>query len=298
MHHPRHGTLSGLLLILFSATCFGFLPMITRHAYSLGYSPELAHFVRYAIPGVIMLPFLPKVLRLGRGALPFAFTGLSVGLGMIFYLKAIEKLDLAVAGLIFFTFPAFAALVRSVMTLTWPSSRTSLAILLVLGASAMIVGAPQAGADMPLDAVLLAFLAPLAYGVMLYCFAAFPSTVSPATAMAGIAISAFLVVALVVGVSFPPIPETFLTPASFLVMAGLGLVTILIPQLAMSYGAQMAGPSLTAIAAVFELIVTLSTGWFLLQEPMEPVQVIGAGMVILAIFIETRPGRRRVVVSG
>lgn len=286
----------GITLVLLAATGFGLLPLLTHVAYAAGISPDVAAFYRFGIPAVFCAPFLPRLMRNPKQATIAIGSGLFMGVGVLGYFHALNDMPIAVAVLIFFTFPLFAVIIGLIGFRLKPDARSLTGASLVLIACALFVDPANLSAH-PL-AVLHAFMAPVAYATLILVISHVLAGIDRLALMAGL----FLGTALGSGVGV-----VFGDPASLLpadmrgLMAAVGLVTIggVLPQLALTYGAPAVGPARTSILAAFELVVALGSGWLLIGEPFRPVEALSGGLILGAVVLAglARPARRNTILA-
>lgn len=272
----------GIVLVLVAATGFGLLPILLRGAYAGGLSPEAATFYRYGVPALVFVPLIVRFNGDFRAAAIAVATGLVLGFGVLGYFRALHDMPVAVAALIFFTFPLFAVVVGFLAFRLRPDRRSLAGALMVLIACTLFLD-PTAIAARPM-AVLHAFAAPAAYATGILVMAHVLSGADRLATLGGIylgtAISSGL--PLVAGAPGGLFPET---PVGF--AAALGLLTIggIVPQVALVFAAPVIGPARTSIIAAFELVVALGSGWLVLGEPIRLVEVVSAALIVTAVVL-------------
>ncbi|MDN3718610.1 EamA family transporter [Roseibium salinum] len=119
-----------------------------------------------AFSALFLLPFVPLERHKRGGALLLAGAGAVLGLSLIGYLEAMTRAPVAAAGVVYMSYPVFAALFAWVLlrqALTW---RSFLAAGLVLGAAALLLDPSSLSSEI-LSALLWAIPAPIAFGFLL-----------------------------------------------------------------------------------------------------------------------------------
>ncbi len=272
----------GIVLVLLAATGFGLLPLLLRAAYGTGISPEVATFYRYGVPPLFFVPLLPRLIRQPRLlAITFA-SGLFLGFGILGYFRALHDMPVAVAALIFFTFPLFAVVIGFVLFRLVPDRRALAGAALVLISCTLFLD-PSDLATRPM-AVLHAFAAPMSYATVILVVSHVLADADRFLVMAGI----YLGTAITSGLPLVTGGDVQLLPTTAAgITVGIALVTVggILPQLALVYGAPVVGPARTSIIAAFELVVALSSGWILLREPVRLVEVVSALLIVTAIVL-------------
>ncbi len=230
---------------------------------------------------------------------PTARRAIVVGLGVatqsLCLYSAVARLPVALALLVFNTFPLLLALITWRIDGQRPDARVLIAMLialvgltLALDVPGRLAGARAAGQPLPMAGVAFAFAAAVAFSTALFLTTRWLGGVDGRVRTLW-TMGVVLTVAVVVGGS----TIGFALPVDATGWVGLGLLTVL-------YGAAITGvfvllPRLGAVnnAALlnFEPIAAMALGWLVLDQRMAPVQVAGALIVVVAIVMLST-GRR------
>lgn len=280
---------SGILFILIAATGFGLLPVLTRAADSLGIPIETMLVARFVGPAVIFLPWLARAAGEPRRAAILFATGVVMGAGVFGYLNALIELEVATAALIFFTFPLFTILLGFLLAGIRPSTRELIAVAMILGATALILQ-PRSVGTAGLTTILFAFAAPAAYGLLILTLANVGGNLGIRARTAPVALGSLVGALPYLLVAETPQDLTFNTDV-FLVLAAQLTIAGLIPQISLVVGTRRTGPALAAIVATAELVVALTSGWFVLGERIKPASVLGAAAIVGAIILAAWPNK-------
>lgn len=288
---PRASTRpAGLALVIASACGFGLIPLFSRIGYADGLTPETAVIVRFGLPALLLSGFLPLALRRGAGGLALLAAGAFMGLGSWGYFQAIERLPVALAALIFFTYPFFVTAYRMILLRERVMPGEVLAAALVALAVVTIFGPRNlVSGDLHVDpaGVLIGFLGPAAFAALILAVIRAPADLPPLAVSACLFLGTLLtaVPLIVVAGGTVALPQT---TQGWLALAGLMTFVGLLPQIAFACGAPAAGPTLTAVAGTLELVVALSVGWAVFGEPLTLAHAGGAGLLALAIVVAAR----------
>lgn len=276
------------LTIVVTAICFGLVPVFVREFQGLGTGPATIALYRYGISVVVLLPFLPRERHKWGKALLLAGAGGVVGLSLIGYLEAISMAPLAAAGVVYMSYPAFAALFAWILlrqALTW---RTFAAIALVLGAASLLLD-PSTLSPQILAALMWAIPAPIAFGFLIVVLSGMSGDLNPleraVSTLVG-AIAGLLPLALYEG-------GGSILPSSFdelWLIVLMGLVTALVPQIMYTIACQKIGPMRTAAAGSFELPTMFLVGWLVFGETFGLLELVCALLVLSAILVAPAPG--------
>jgi len=281
---PRHG----FLLVLLAACGFGLVPLFSRLLFAEGFNPEMTMLSRFILPAILLVGFLPSAFRQPKQASLAVFSGVCVGIGMIGYFQAVAVLPVALVTLIYFSYPLFTALLGRLCFGLRLSRADTLGCGAVFTASLLMLGTPRELSPEQYQALWMAFSAPLGFAILIliqsHCLPNLAALPRYATGIWG----AFLV-ALVLNTLITPVPVGL--PSSgigWLALLGMAVLTSLLPQFLFTVGAPAAGPNRTALAGSVELILGLLTGWLLLAEAVEPMQLLGGILIGAALLIGAR----------
>lgn len=293
----RH-QLRGVLLLLGIAILMGGNHVAARLAFDHGTGISLAVTVRAIATALVVLLLLRATgssLRLPRATLGKAIiVGLLVSVQSLCLYSAVARIPVALALLVFNTFPIVLGLLSWLTGGERPDLRALIAMPVALSGLAIALdafgwssGATQLHESM-LGGIAFAAAASLAFGTALMLTTRWLPTLD-GRLRTMILMSVVGVVSLLVSVS----RDGMQLPADPTGWLGLFLLTIL-------YGTAITGlftllPRLGAVnnAAIlnFEPVAALMLGWIVLEQHIAPIQLAGGGIVIAAIIVLTT-GRR------
>jgi len=295
----------GAGLMVLAAVCFATLGPTARFAFAAGVDELTLVLWRVAIGGLFVLGTAVVLGRLGqvvarplreiprRHRLMLGVAGLTNAALNLTVLMAISRISIALALLVFYTYPALVALVSTAFfgerldALRWTALGVSL-----FGLALVVIGAGEVG-QLDLVGVSLAFLGALCQVV--YALSArhgFPSVPSPQAGGVtfGVAALTYLVVAGLTGqvgvLDTPMASSAALVPVLFAGVVGAG-----IPTMAWIMGIRILGAPRAAIISTLEPVVGIALAAVLLAEIPTPLQVLGGVCIVLAaIVVQRRPG--------
>ncbi|NBC95635.1 MAG: EamA family transporter [Deinococcus-Thermus bacterium] len=275
-------------LVVLASIGFGTVPFFARGLTDAGLAPHAVALYRYGIAAAIFLPAVWAARAQGRLLLAGAATGLAMGLGWVGYVRALEALPVATAGVIYMTFPAFALAASWALFGERPTMRGLTASGVVLAAAALAAGpVTLAPALMPMLAIAL--LAPATFGVTI---AMLVHRLTPLPALARMG-------ALSLGSTAGLAPLALATPAAEVLPAdgaallhilGIALASALVPQLLYTVFAPAVGAARAATAGAVELPTMVLLGWLALGEPLTLPQIVASAMIVGAIALS--PSRK------
>ena len=285
------------LLVLFSACCFGSIPILITLATTSGARLVDVLAWRYLIAmallvvvsgglGPIRAPGRragPVIVLAGGGQAAIAFVSLS----------ALRYIPAATLTFLFYTYPAWVAIIAAVRGAERISGRRALALALSLAGIAIMVGMPGAGGLHPLG-TLLALSSALLYAAYIPLIdglgRGLPPAVTSTYATAGAATILTLVALAQGGLALHFAPVGW---AAVLVLAVLSTV---LAFLAFLRGLAEIGPVRTAIVSTIEPFWTALLGSVVLGQQIGP-RTLAGGLLIAAAVILLQLGPRATVAT-
>ncbi len=289
---PRFGFTPAVatLTIVAAALCFGLVPVFVRELQGLGTGPATIALYRYGVSALVLLPFVPLAKRKRGPALLLAAAGAVFGLSMIGYVEALRAAPLAAAGVVYMSYPAFAAFFALVLlrqALTW---RAFAAAGLVIGAAALLLD-PATLSPEVFSALVWAIPTPVAFGFLIVVLSGLGGELSSLERAVSTLIGSILgLLPLALQESGGAVLPA--APAEWGLVIAMGLVTALIPQLMFTVACRKIGPMRTSAAGSFELPTMFVVGWFVFGETFGFLECACAVLVLAAILVAPTPGAR------
>jgi drug/metabolite transporter (DMT)-like permease len=291
--------------VVLAAVCFATLGPTARFAFEAGVDELTLVLWRVVVGGLFVLGAAVVLGRLGqvvarpfreiprRHQLMLGVAGLTNAALNLAVLMAISRISIALALLVFYTYPALVALVSTAFfgerldALRWSALGVSL-----FGLALVVIGAGEVG-QLDLVGVGLAFIGALCQVVYaLLARHGFPSVPSPQAGGVTFAVAAvtYLVVAGLTGqmgmLDSPLASSDALVPVLFAGVVGAG-----IPTMAWIMGIRILGAPRAAIISTLEPVVGVALAALLLAEIPTLLQVLGGACIVgAAIVVQRRPG--------
>ena len=289
----------GALLCLFSAACFGALPIFAKLAYGEGVSPGTLLLLRFSVAAVLLLGLLvvrpglraatapAGAARTGRISRRLVVTAL--GLGAVgyatqssLYFSALDRIDAPMVALVLYTYPVLVTLAAALLGRDRLTRRRA-AALLASSAGTLLVLLGAGGVGFDVIGVALAFGAAITYTVYIVVADTvvhrLPPVVLSALVMIGGA-TALAARALITGEL-----RLGFGAAGWFWVTCVAVVSTVVAMLAFFAGLRRSGPSATAILSTFEPVVTTVLAASVLQEFLTPVQLVGGAVVLCSVAI-------------
>lgn len=282
---------SGYVLVLGAAVLWGSLGIAVRYttASGVGVFEASAWRAGLAFAGALLATVLTHPARLAirpRDLPLFASYGfVSIALFFLAYFTAIERTSVATAAVLLYTAPAWVTALSAVLFGEELSRAKGGSVMLAFVGCALVVRAYHPSA---LRADLAGVLAGLASGLTYGLYSIFGKVALrryPPLVVLVYALGFGTVFLVLLGLAVGVPVQRFL-PAAVAPAAGpllyLGLVTTLVAQALYVAGLRTVQASRASIVATVEPVVAGLLGYGIFGETLEPLQLGGAGLVLLA----------------
>lgn len=280
----------GIILVVASAVGFGTLAIFGRYAYADGMDALTIGFLRFALAAIPALALLQmRRERFPRGSVLLrliAMGALSYIAGSYAYLAALKYASAGLVALLLYLYPVIVALL-AVLVLHEPLTRVKgLALGLALAGTALAVG-PMSGQAL---GVLLGITCGAVYAIYIILGGDVMKHVSPVQSSAVIFTTAAVGNGVLVLLTGPHLPAS---ASGWGAIAGLVVITTLLPVVAFLSGLKRIGPTNAAMLSTLEPVVTVLLASWLLRETLAPVTLLGGALILVAVLLVTRGEFRR-----
>ena len=280
----ERGSLIPTSLVVMACICFGTIPFFAKSLTDTGMAPYAVAFYRYGLSAIVLLPIL---LRLPRAQLRTIIwgilSGVSVGLGWVGFVSALQTVPVTTVGVLYMTYPVFTILIGWLWFHDTPSKQAIIGALIVVTA-ALLASAPAAGEPRHLPAMLISLTAPLRFGLGINILIHKLTAINALARVASFSMGASLGLLPLLILSAPDavLPQQL---SDWWLLAGLALGTALIPQWIYCLFAPEIGAARSSVAGSVELPTMFLVGWFLLGENIGIAQWLAGLLVTLAILL-------------
>lgn len=281
--------LTGIILIAISAASFGTLAIFGRYAYAENIDTFTLLFLRFGFSASFMTMML--ILRkepYPRGRILAQLIGMG-GIGYagqsFLYLTAIKYASAGLVALLLYLYPFFVAIL-SIIFLKEKLTRTkAIALVLALCGTALTVG-PVSG---QIIGAVMAIVAALGYSIYIIIGANVMKHVSPFQSSTVIFTSASFVYGMLTFSNGIHLPQTNF---GWMVIAGIVIVSTIIPVTTFLAGLERIGPTNAAMLSTVEPIVTVSLATVLFGDQLELIVLVGGALILVAVVLLTRSEMR------
>jgi len=280
-------------MILFSACCFGSIPVIITLATAQGAQLTDLLAWRYLVAAALLVVVcggLRPVLQPARTALPLlVLAGGGQAAIAVVSLSALAYIPAATLTFLFYSYPAWVAIISAVRGTEPLTPRRIGALLLSLGGLALMVGMPGEGGLNPIG-VMLALSSALLYAIYIPTIDHLGRGLAPAVtatyASAGAAV-------IITGMALAHDGGLALhfAPMGWVSVALLAVVCTVLAFLAFLRGLSVIGPVRTAIVSTIEPFWAALLGGVVLHQRLG-VRTLAGGLMIAAAVVVLQLGHR------
>lgn len=274
---------TGVALVVLSAVAFGLMPVFARFGYAAGLDVRQLLALRFAMAAIVFFAWLalrgalllPTRAQLSQLAL--------LGAGMyalmsLCYFAAVAYLPAALVSLLLYLYPTIVTLLSAAIDRTRPSRRTVVALVASLVGMALVVGVPRG--ELSAIGLVFAFVSPVCYAIYIMIGSRIVTALPPAVMSAYIILFAAISLLVIAGVSGRLTLDV--TPAGWLALAGVTLVSTVLSVTAFFAGAEVLGPVRASILSLAEPAVTIGAMAAAFGEIPTAWQMVGAVIVLSA----------------
>lgn len=281
--------------VFVASVCFGLVPYFGRSLTEQGMAPFAVAFYRYVLAAIVLLPILLRQVKAWREVLWGLVTGVAMGLGWIGYVTALETLPVSTVGVLYMTYPVFTVIIAWLLFGDRPTRRALIASGLIVLA-AVIAGNPSAVPVGQLPALLFSLAAPLGFGFGICVLVHRLSRIPPLARIASVSLGSFvgLVPLMLMSNADQILPKT---TDGWILIAGIAIVSALVPQLIYSVCSPIIGTSRTAVIGSVELPTMFAVSVFAFGEQVTPPQAIACVLVVSAIILTRSRATRNVTTN-
>lgn len=288
----RRGTARASAFVAIAACCFGSISVLTVLATREGLELRSILTWRYllAVPVLILAAGGLRAMRAdgGRIARIIALGGGGQAVVAFLSLSSLAYIPAATLGFLFYTFPAWVALMAAA---TGREPLTAIrigALVLSLGGVAFMVGAPGAESMHP-TGVVLALSAAVAYAIYIPLVGWVQGPLTPAAASTWVSVGAGAIFAF--AAAFEGTLAAPHSPLGVISVVLLALVCTAAAFIAFLRGLAVLGAVRTAIVSTVEPFWTTVLGAVVLLQPAGPGMLIGGACIATSVWLLQRPSR-------
>ena len=280
----------GFIYVLLAGVCFGFLGVFGKIAFQNDLSVGELLTYRFTLAAIILwvglFIFKKDLIRLSLRQIVISILLGAFGYALFstLYFMSIKGISVALAALLLFTFPIFVSLGSHFILKDKMSRLQILSLVLACVGLTIVLWGPIVVHS--LHAVLYALFAAVAYAIYVLVSGHLQQGVKPLSSSLYVISAAALALYLWHQPSMAKLVH--LTTTQLGVVVGLAVVCTVFPLTLFLAGLQKMKSAQASIVVMIEPVVATFAAWFILHETLSVWQLIGAALVIVALFLNTQ----------
>lgn len=275
-------------LVCVASVMFGSVPFFAKQLTADGMAPAAIALARYGLTSLGFLPFLCLKGGKWRTSLWGYIAGIGLSVGWIGYVEALDLMPVATVAVIYMTFPFFTIGIGWAVFGDRPGRRSMIAAGMIVIAAALVLRPDSIGEVDP-KAILVVFITPVTFGFAINVLTHKLTSLPPISRMASVSLgSSSGLLPLVLALPMAEIVPA--TALSWVWIAGMAVISALIPQLLYTTNVPRIGAAKAAMAGSVELPTSFLVGWLAFGEQIGWPEAIAAILILTAIG--ATPARR------
>lgn len=275
----------GVVFILISGAAFGLLPWFARIAYNHGAEPLGMLAVRFLIASFVLV--VVSLFRRTSKARPhgvlawqlFALGAIGYAPQASFYFFSVQRIDISLATIIFYTYPVFVVLASWVFLRHRPSVRVISCLAVAVIGAALTAGQVQAGS---ISGVLFMFGASLWYTGYIVLSSRVVHIAGAFTSLTYVMVGAAVAHGAVYLVVHPNVPTD---GTGWLAIAAASIIGTVLSMGFFFAGVSRVGPGEAAVLSTIEPVVSIAVGVLALNEQVTGFRLLGAALVLVSVAV-------------
>jgi drug/metabolite transporter (DMT)-like permease len=280
------GRRSGVFWIVLSAAGFGAMAIFAKLAYRDGVSLSTMLFLRFAIAGTLLSVWGgAQGMRWPRGRdLVWLVAMGAVGyVGQSFcYFSALQYASAGLVALLLYLYPAIVTVLSALLFGRRIGARRALAVGVALLGTALAVGGDLRSETI---GIVLGIAAAVIYSVYILAGEGVMTRTGPMPAAAVVMLSAAAAYGVAAAQAGLALPQSSTGWAAVLAIA---IFSTLVAILGFFKGLEKLGAADASTLSTLEPLITLGLAAFVLGETVTPLQLLGGGLILMAVIYLAR----------
>jgi drug/metabolite transporter (DMT)-like permease len=275
--------LSGILLVLFSSTCFGVMPLFAHWVYESGCDPISLLWVRFNVAAIVLW----LVLAAQRIPPPqFRHCLLLMAIGSIYvvqslcYFTALTLIPASLVALLLYLYPAIVTGLAMVFLGEPLRPRKLVALGLSLLGVILTIGIDRGNSSWGL---LLGVLMAWLYAIYILLVSNILSQERSALAcLTWVMTGAGFVYSGLVGLKGWALPQS---SQGWVALVSIGLISTALAVVTLFAGIKRIGATSAATLSTWEPVVTIGTASLFLGDRLSPLSWVGGSLILIAVLL-------------
>ncbi|MEA2619706.1 MAG: hypothetical protein QOC97_479 [Chloroflexota bacterium] len=307
----------GIGLVILAAFAFGSASVLARPVYDTGLGWLGLVTWRFIIGAVLAWAWvaISPGRRAAVGRLSRRQVAVTIALGALFtgnagtYYAALETVPAALAGVLVYTYPVMVAVLSIRFATRLPGRRPWIALILAFGGVVLALGGIDVASAPPVDGIVLVVASSVIYSIWIIASARLSGerqdrladdvrrpddSTSDAAVTTAVMITASAVVYSFISVATGASMDPRAVPAAaWPSVFAIGFLASFLAIQAFYAGARRVGAAQAALLSTVEPAIIVTLAWVFLGQRLEPIQFVGAGLIMLSVVVAQTSPRPR-----
>lgn len=286
---PDHRIRKGVFYILASSLGFSIIPILATLGLSTNISTETLLFYRFFLAGVVFFAYSlvrqrPFLFQSRKNSLYLVTAAIIYSIQCILFFSAFQYIAPALGEVIFYIYPVFVAVLSVIFLKESMTKYKITGIFIALVGISVVLYAPGGGVH--LKGVVLVILSALASSCYFIFNKKFTSDISAPVIMTYVCFTCS-----VLYLAYSLLSGEFTVPSQgkvWLYILLLALWSTSVGLFCLMQGLKLLSSGMASLLSLMEPIFTILLSYAIFGTALSPVQLMGTGMVIVAIYIYDR----------
>lgn len=276
----------GVAAVVGSAVGFGAMAIFARQAYADGADVTAVLFLRFLIAGLLMALLMvagrrPWPRPLAIGILALMGGGIYVLQSFLFF-KALQYASAGLVGLLLYLYPFLVTVMGALLFREPLGAKRFTAVCLALAGTALALWGGMSGSA---AGVALGVIAALLYSAYILVGSRILKNEEPLGSATVVMLSAAVVFGVMVAIGEPAFPQS---ATGWRAIVAIAVFSTVIAIVGFFIGMRILGAADASTLSTLEPVVTIALAAIFLGERLQPLQLIGAAVVLGAVVWLTR----------
>jgi len=270
-----------------AALGFGLSPVLAQILLQQGMSPEVVALYRFAIPALLVLPYVRVFKDQPAESLRTFALGAFAAVGMLAFLYSFTWLPATTVILTYYTYPLFALAIGCAMFGHGLTRNRLISAALILLA-VLIMQGPLSQQEIPIEVLCIGFVAPASYALLIN-YLSNPAQHLKTRERMSACLTGHLAVLVPLTIWQAPLIVLPHSEEQLWLILAIGLLASALPQYLFARGAVLAGMERTTMISTSEIVFALLFSMLLLNSEISRQEVIASALILISGLIRLEP---------
>ena len=287
----KNSTFLGGILVAIGAACYGMLTTFVKLAENYGFNMYEITLTEYIIgtPALFLVDYIIRKRKpqkkqskpTAKNIRNLMLAGGTMGVTTFVYYLSVQYISVSIAIVLLMQSVWIGVLLDAIFNKTKPNLLKLIAVVIVLGGTALATNIFFSEIQLNWTGVALGFLAAISYSITILATNKVGLELSTVTRSKYMALGALVLVSFI---TIPLVIDNFNIEILYTWGIFFGVFGAALPPLLLNYGMPKVNLGVGAIITSMELPVAVALAYFLLNEEVNSYQVLGIVLILIAVI--------------